>query len=185
MQAVFVAHPKPVSDTFAVCESRRFERFDTLDHVVLIEPDSECGEHVVGSIRIPDSPRRHPTEVDLGVKEVANPGQILRRDSPAERSCDGFRHALQCATESLSPDPDANPPERGTHPSKAGIRPRTSVYTFDLRPLDGGTDVTFHIEFPPMKGMNAVMVPLLFPIVAKPDFRKRLAQLKQKVESPG
>lgn len=61
----------------------------------------------------------------------------------------------------------------------------TFVNTFDLRPVDGGTDVTFHTEFPPMKGMNAVMVPPLFPLVAKPDFRKQLAQLKQKVESPG
>jgi len=55
--------------------------------------------------------------------------------------------------------------------------------TFDLRPVDGGTEVSFHIEFPTMKGLNAVMVPLLFPIVAKPDFRKRLALLKKQVES--
>ena len=38
---------------------------------------------------------------------------------------------------------------------------------------------------PAMKGVSAVMVPLLFPLVAKPDFRKRLALLKQKVEAAG
>jgi uncharacterized protein YndB with AHSA1/START domain len=55
--------------------------------------------------------------------------------------------------------------------------------SFDLLPVEAGTQVTFHIAFPPMKGLNAVMVPLLFPVVAKPDFRKRLELLKQKVES--
>jgi hypothetical protein len=59
----------------------------------------------------------------------------------------------------------------------------TFVCTFDLLPVDGGTQVTFHIVFPPMKGVNTVMVPLLFPIVAKPDFRKRLGLLKRTVES--
>jgi uncharacterized protein YndB with AHSA1/START domain len=61
----------------------------------------------------------------------------------------------------------------------------TFVNTFDLKPVDGGTEVTFHIVFPAMKGFNAVMVPLAFPFVAKPDFRKRLALLKQKVEAAG
>ena len=59
----------------------------------------------------------------------------------------------------------------------------TFVSTFDLLPVDGGTQVTFHIVFPAMKGLSAVMVPLLFPIVAKPDFRKRLGLLKEKIES--
>lgn len=59
------------------------------------------------------------------------------------------------------------------------------VNTFDLKPVDGGTEVTFRIVFPAMKGVSAVMVPLLFPLVAKPDFRKRLALLKQKVEAAG
>jgi uncharacterized protein YndB with AHSA1/START domain len=59
----------------------------------------------------------------------------------------------------------------------------TFASTFDFLPVDGGTQVTFHIEFPAMKGLNAVMVPLLFPIVAKPDFRKRLGLLKRKVET--
>lgn len=60
----------------------------------------------------------------------------------------------------------------------------TYTSTFSLVPEGGGTKVTFHIAFPHMTGLNAVMVPLLFPIVAKPDFRKRLALLKQKVELP-
>ena len=59
----------------------------------------------------------------------------------------------------------------------------TFASTFDLLPVDGGTQVTFHIVFPPMKGLNAVIVPLLFPIVAKPDFRKRLGLLKRRVET--
>ena len=59
----------------------------------------------------------------------------------------------------------------------------TFASTFDLLPVDGGTQVTFHIVFPPMKGLNAVMVPLLFPIVARPDFRKRMGLLKRMVES--
>jgi uncharacterized protein YndB with AHSA1/START domain len=66
---------------------------------------------------------------------------------------------------------------------KATDESGTFTSTFDLLPVDGGTQVTFHIVFPPMKGLNAVMVPLLFPIVAKPDFRKRLDLLKQKIES--
>ena len=61
----------------------------------------------------------------------------------------------------------------------------TYVSTFDLKPVEGGTEVSFHIVFPKMKGLSAVMVPMLFPIVAKPDFRKRMALLKQKVESAG
>ena len=53
---------------------------------------------------------------------------------------------------------------------------------FELRAAGSGTAVSFDIQFPTMKGMNAVMVPLLFPFVAKPDFRKRMNLLKQKVE---
>ena len=61
----------------------------------------------------------------------------------------------------------------------------TFVSTFDLKPVDGGTEVRFDIVFPSMKGIAAVMVPLLFPLVAKPDFRKRMQLLKQRVESTG
>jgi uncharacterized protein YndB with AHSA1/START domain len=59
----------------------------------------------------------------------------------------------------------------------------TFASTFDLLPVEGDTQVTFHIVFPAMKGLSSVMVPLLFPIVAKPDFRKRLGLLKQRIES--
>jgi uncharacterized protein YndB with AHSA1/START domain len=68
---------------------------------------------------------------------------------------------------------------------KANDENGTFLSTFDLRPVGEGTEVTFHIVFPKMKGVSAVLVPLLFPIVAKPDFRKRMALLKQKVESAG
>jgi hypothetical protein len=56
---------------------------------------------------------------------------------------------------------------------------------YELRPVDGGTEVTWHLEFPQMKGINAVIVPILFPFVAKPDARKRIALLKQRVEAAG
>jgi uncharacterized protein YndB with AHSA1/START domain len=55
--------------------------------------------------------------------------------------------------------------------------------TFDLAPVDGGTSVTYTIVFPPMKGMLAVLTPILFPLVGKPDITKRMALLKAKVES--
>lgn len=59
----------------------------------------------------------------------------------------------------------------------------TFTNTFDLRPTSQGTDVTFHIVFPPMKGMAAVLVPVLFPIVGKADIKKRMGMLKSSVES--
>jgi uncharacterized protein YndB with AHSA1/START domain len=59
----------------------------------------------------------------------------------------------------------------------------TFASSYDLVAVADGTQVTFHITFPAMKGLSAVMVPMLFPIVAKPDFRKRLGLLKQGVES--
>jgi uncharacterized protein YndB with AHSA1/START domain len=59
----------------------------------------------------------------------------------------------------------------------------TFVNTYDVKAVDGGTEVTFLIVFPPMKGMSAVMVPILFPLVGMTDIRKRMQLLKQKVES--
>lgn len=59
----------------------------------------------------------------------------------------------------------------------------TFANTFDLTPAGDGTEVTFHIVFPPMKGMSAVMVPILFPLVGMSDIRKRMRLLKQKVET--
>lgn len=55
--------------------------------------------------------------------------------------------------------------------------------TYSLRAADGGTEVTYDLVFPPLKGMAAVMVPVLFPLVGKADIRKRMALLKTKVEA--
>lgn len=54
---------------------------------------------------------------------------------------------------------------------------------FTLRPSGSGTDVSFHIAFPKMRGLSAIMVPILFPIFAKADFRKRMQLLKAAVEA--
>jgi uncharacterized protein YndB with AHSA1/START domain len=55
--------------------------------------------------------------------------------------------------------------------------------TYDLRPVDGGTEVTFNLVFPKMSGLPGVMAPVLFPIVGQRDINKRMAMLKAKVES--
>jgi uncharacterized protein YndB with AHSA1/START domain len=55
--------------------------------------------------------------------------------------------------------------------------------TFDLTSVDGGTEVTFLIVFPQMKGMSAIIVPILFPLVGMSDIKKRMHLLKQRVES--
>jgi uncharacterized protein YndB with AHSA1/START domain len=55
--------------------------------------------------------------------------------------------------------------------------------TYVLRPAGNGTEVSYTIVFPPLKGMAAVMVPIVFPLYGKPDMRKRMQLLKAKVES--
>jgi hypothetical protein len=55
--------------------------------------------------------------------------------------------------------------------------------TYDLRPVDGGTEVTFNLMFPKMSGLPGLMAPVLFPIVGQRDINKRMAMLKAKVES--
>ena len=55
--------------------------------------------------------------------------------------------------------------------------------TFTLRRTDSGTEVTFQLVFPPLSGMAALMVPVLFPFIGKVDIRKRGALLKNKVEA--
>jgi uncharacterized protein YndB with AHSA1/START domain len=55
--------------------------------------------------------------------------------------------------------------------------------TYVLRPVGGGTEVSWTLAFPPLKGPMALMVPILFPLVGKPDGRKRMKLLKAKVES--
>ncbi|MGH9020953.1 MAG: SRPBCC family protein [Acidimicrobiales bacterium] len=54
---------------------------------------------------------------------------------------------------------------------------------FTFRARGPGTVVTFRLEFPPMTGLAAFMVPLLFPLVGKADCRKRMRMLKVAVES--
>jgi len=58
--------------------------------------------------------------------------------------------------------------------------PFSNVFT--LTPKGAGTEVTFELRFPKMKGMHAVMAPPLFALVGKSDIRKRMAMLKAKVE---
>jgi uncharacterized protein YndB with AHSA1/START domain len=55
--------------------------------------------------------------------------------------------------------------------------------TYVLRPSGSGTEVSYTLVFPPLKGAAAMMVPILFPLVGKKDIRKRLQLLKAKVES--
>lgn len=57
--------------------------------------------------------------------------------------------------------------------------------TYTLAPSGDGTEVTFRLVFPSMKGMSAVLAPALFPLVGKPEIRKRMALLKEKVEAAG
>lgn len=57
------------------------------------------------------------------------------------------------------------------------------INAFDLTPVgDGATEVAFTITFPTMKGMKALAAPVAFPLVGKPDIRKRLDLLKEKAE---
>jgi uncharacterized protein YndB with AHSA1/START domain len=55
--------------------------------------------------------------------------------------------------------------------------------TFTLEPVGDRTKVTFRLEFVKMNGMAALMAPMLFPFVAKPDNRKRMRLLKTRVEA--
>jgi uncharacterized protein YndB with AHSA1/START domain len=55
--------------------------------------------------------------------------------------------------------------------------------TYDFRAVDGGTEVTYSLVFPEMKGATKYLLPILFPIVGKSDIKKRLNLLKAKVES--
>ena len=57
--------------------------------------------------------------------------------------------------------------------------------TYVLRDVDGSTEVTFRLVFPEMKGILAVMAPIAFATLGKPDTRKRMQLLKQKVEASG
>ena len=59
----------------------------------------------------------------------------------------------------------------------------TFTNSFHLAPTVEGTDVTYHLAFPRMTGVAALMVAILFPIVGKSDIRKRMQLLKGKAES--
>jgi uncharacterized protein YndB with AHSA1/START domain len=61
----------------------------------------------------------------------------------------------------------------------------TFTNTYALRPAGNGTEVTYDIVFPEMKGLLRLMLPVLFPLIAKTDIRKRLDLLKQKAEATG
>ena len=60
----------------------------------------------------------------------------------------------------------------------------TFTNTYVLRPAGTGTEVAWTMAFPPkMKFPMNVMAPLVFPLVGKPDGRKRVALLKKAVEA--
>jgi uncharacterized protein YndB with AHSA1/START domain len=57
---------------------------------------------------------------------------------------------------------------------------------WNLRAIDGNTtEASYTIAFPKLHGVAAFAAPILFPLTGKPDIRKRLAMLKQKVEAGG
>jgi uncharacterized protein YndB with AHSA1/START domain len=58
----------------------------------------------------------------------------------------------------------------------------SNTYTLRAAGADS-TEVVFDLVFPQMKGMTALAVPVLFPLVGKPDIRKRMQLLKAAVES--
>jgi uncharacterized protein YndB with AHSA1/START domain len=73
------------------------------------------------------------------------------------------------------------PFERLALRSEDGLGEFSNSYT--LRASGAGTEVSHTLVFPPLKGVTALMVPLAFPLVGKPDGRKRMKLLKAKVES--
>ena len=55
---------------------------------------------------------------------------------------------------------------------------------YDLRPVgDGATEVAFTVTFPKLHGLDALMTPIVFPLMGKPNILKRLAMLKHTVEA--
>jgi uncharacterized protein YndB with AHSA1/START domain len=57
---------------------------------------------------------------------------------------------------------------------------------WDLQPVgEDATEVTLTLTFPKLHGAPAMMAPILFPLLGKPDLRRRMALLKQAVESGG
>ena len=56
------------------------------------------------------------------------------------------------------------------------------INTFTLQSMGSETNVTFHHQFPTMKGIGRILVPLLVPLVGKRDTKVRLGMLKVKAE---
>jgi len=54
--------------------------------------------------------------------------------------------------------------------------------TFKLESVSQSTLVTFQHDFPTMKGMGRILLPLLLPLVGKKDAKVRLGMLKAKAE---
>ena len=54
--------------------------------------------------------------------------------------------------------------------------------TFKLESVNQGTRVTFQHDFPRMKGMGRILLPLLLPLTGKKDAMVRLGKLKAKAE---
>lgn len=54
--------------------------------------------------------------------------------------------------------------------------------TFQLESVGQGTQVTFQHDFPKMKGIGRILVPLLVPLTGKRDAMVRLGKLKAKAE---
>ena len=67
---------------------------------------------------------------------------------------------------------------------RADDKEGTFLNTYVLKPAGDGTEVTYTLVFPKMKGVMAAMVPAAFVVFGKPDIRKRMAKLKAAVEAP-
>ena len=76
---------------------------------------------------------------------------------------------------------EAVPNERLVLRADDPLGPFTNTYV--LRPVGAGTEVSWTMVFPPLSFPMSVMAPILFPLVGKPDGRKRVQLLKAKVEA--
>lgn len=54
--------------------------------------------------------------------------------------------------------------------------------TFKLEKVNEGTEVTFQHDFPKMKGVGRILLPLLLPLTGKKEAMVRLGKLKAKAE---
>jgi hypothetical protein len=56
------------------------------------------------------------------------------------------------------------------------------AHTYTLAPNGEGTEVTHRVEFVKMHGLAAVLLPPVFALSGKPQGRKRMEDLKRKIE---